>query len=457
MLLSSTFTPFIQAAPVCVMARGVAENILNPQRLDALFERTANQQYTKKWLFSTLVDLMSQVVLDVQPSVHAAYRAMAPQLQVSDQAVYDKLQHVEPNVAAEVVRDSAHQAQAVIRELQATLPPLVPGFRVKILDGNHFAATEHRLAELRTIQEAPLPGQLLVILEPELMLATDVVPCEDGHAQERSLLGQILVKVCARDLWLADRNFCTKQFLLGLAQRLGFFVIRQHGQLRGKLLGKRKSRGRCATGRVYEQKLNITLDTGEQLVVRRLTVLLDEPTSDGDLELQLLSNVGRDAATAVQLVEAYRQRWTIEGLFLEMTEALTCEIKTLGYPKAALFAFCLALMAYNAVSVIKASLRAVHGWDKIKQELSGYYLTLEIAQMYPGMMVAIPPAEWTTAWSKLSPQELAAVLLELAQQVDLAKYKKTARGPKKKPPKREKYGNGSHVSTAKVLAGRGVT
>ena len=48
-----------------------------------------------------------------------------------------------------------------------------------------------------------------------------------------------------------------------------------------------------------------------------------------------------EEADAIQLAEAYRKRWTIEGMFLEMTETLSCEIDTLGYPKAALFAFCL--------------------------------------------------------------------------------------------------------------------
>ena len=76
--------------------------------------------------------------------------------------------------------------------------------------------------------------------------------------------------------------------------------------------------------------------------------------------------------------------------------------------------------------------------------------------MYPGMMVAIPPKHWTY-WAKLSPQEMAAVLKDLAKKVDLAKYKKSPRGPKKKAPKRTAYKNGSHLSTAKVLAGRGVT
>jgi IS4 transposase len=457
MLLGKRFQPFIDAAPICLMARGIAENILDPKRIDALFERIATKQYTRDWAFSLLVDLMSQVVLDIQPSVHAAYRTMAKQLGVSDQAVYDKLQHVEGNVAAELVRDSARQARPVIEALQATVPPLLPGYHAKILDGNHLAATEHRIAELRTTWAAPLPGQLLVVLDQERMLASDVIPCEDGHAQERSLLDQVVATVQANDLWIADRNFCTRQFLWEIAQRLGFFLIRQHGNLTGKLLGKRRLRGRCATGIVYEQKLKISLATGRTLLVRRVTIELTQATRDGDKELHVLSNVPKEKATAMQLADAYRKRWTIEVMFLEMTETLSCEINTLGYPKAALFAFCLALQAYNAVSVIKASLRSVHGVKKIEQELSGYYLALEIEQMYAGMMVAIPAKHWEKAWGPLSPQALATVLKDVAAKVDLAKYQKTPRGPKKKATKRTPYKNGHHISTAKVLAGRGVT
>jgi len=334
---------------------------------------------------------------------------------------------------------------------------LLPGYHAKILDGNHLAATEHRIAELRTTWAAPLPGQLLVVLDQERMLASDVIPCEDGHAQERSLLDQVVATVQANDLWIADRNFCTRQFLWEIAQRLGFFLIRQHGNLTGKLLGKRRLRGRCATGFVFEQRLKIQLATKRTLIVRRVTIALIQATRDGDKELHLLSNVPKDKATAMQLADAYRQRWTIEVMFLEMTETLSCEINTLGYPKAALFAFCLALQAYNAVSVIKASLRSVHGVKKIERELSGYYLALEIEQMYAGMMVAIPPKHWEKAWGELSPPELANVLKDLAGTIDLAKYQKTPRGPKKKAAKRTPYKNGHHISTAKVLAGRGVT
>jgi len=210
--LGTVFEPFVEQRPICMMARGVVEHLCNAARIDALFARTAEMQYTRALLFSSVVDLRGQVVLGVQPSVHAAYQAQAAQLGVSDQAVYDKLNHVELRVSAELVRDAARQAAPVIGALQAELPPLVPGYRTKILDGNHLAASDHRLEELRHTWAAPLPGQILVVLDQQPMLATEVVLCEDGHAQERSLLGQGLPLVEQDDLWIADRNFCTVDF-----------------------------------------------------------------------------------------------------------------------------------------------------------------------------------------------------------------------------------------------------
>ena len=64
----------------------------------------------------------------------------------------------------------------------------MPGYVVWIVDGNHWAATEHRLKELRADGGGALPGQALVGYDPALDLALDVVPCENGHTQERALL-----------------------------------------------------------------------------------------------------------------------------------------------------------------------------------------------------------------------------------------------------------------------------
>jgi hypothetical protein len=361
------------------------------------------------------------------------------------------LRHVELRVSAELVRDAARQAAPVIGALQAELPPLVPGYRTKILDGNHLAASDHRLEALRHTWAAPLPGQILVVLDQQPMLATEVVLCEDGHAQERSLLGQVLPLVEQDDLWIADRNFCTVDFLFGIAARGGCFVVRQHGQLKGTVVGARKLKGTINTGKVYEQKIGLVNSQGDTLTLRRITVALHEPTRDGDAEIHVLSNVPMRKASAQRLAESYGKRWTIETMFQELTETLTCEVNALGYPKAALFGFCLALMAYNAVAVMKAALRAVHGHEKVHQDISSYYLALEISQTYDGIMVAIPSPHWSI-FRSMNAQQLADVLQDLAEHVNLRRYQKHPRGPKKKPTLRTAYKNGGHVSTAKILA-----
>ena len=72
-------------------------------------------------------------------------------------------------------------------------------------------------------------------------------------------------------------------------------------------------------------------------------------------------------ADALKVAGLYRKRWSVETMFQEMTDHLTCEIKTLGYPRAAVFAFCLALMAWNGMSVIQAALRNVHGEETVEE------------------------------------------------------------------------------------------
>ncbi len=452
MLLDKVFQPFINETPICVMARATLQRLLDPQHIDQLFTRTAKLQYTNELLFSTLVDLMSRVVLGQEPSVHAAYRKLEDQIPVSDQSVYNKLQHVELAVSAALVHDSAQRVAPVIAKLRAALPPLLPGYRVRFLDGNHLAATEHRLQELRLTWAAPLPGTVLAVLDQEQMTVTDVLLIEDGHAQERTLLDDACRLVDPGDVWVADRNFCTIGFLFGIMRRDGFFAIRQHGNLPGELLGQRRARGRSETGYVYEQRLRIRNDQGKAVDLRRVTVILDTPTREGDTEIHVLTNLPAKV-NAVKVAEIYRKRWTIEGLFFEVSQTLSCEIDTLGYPKAALFAFCLGLLASNAVALLKAALRAEHGEEAVSQTLSAYYLVLEIRQTYSGMMVAIPGPRWQV-FNELSDAAMAQILKEIARHVSLKRYRKTKRGPKNPQPERRPYQNGEHVSTAKIIAER---
>lgn len=449
-MLSVIFERFAQASPVTVMVRSAMERIFNPEKLDHLFEETAQRQYTRELLFSTVVNLMSLVVCCIRPSVSAAYKAYQKEIGVSKVALYSKLNGIEPRVSQALVRYSAQELGSVIEELGGKLPPPLPGYRVKIIDGNALGATEHRLEVLRDVVSGPLPGKSLVVLDPSLMLAIDEFPCEDAYTQERALLEEVLETVDPKDLWIGDRNFCTRGFLSGIAQHEGVFVIREHQQIPLQPLTP-LVKVFCGNGKTLSEQ-TVQYDWQEKTwILRRIVVHLDEATQNGETEIVLLTNLPTATADALQVADLYLQRWTVEGLFQVITDVFKCEIKTLGYPKAALFSFCMALVAYNILAMVKASLRSVHGAGKIEAGISNYYLVEEIQAHFAGMMIALPSPEWECFYS-LSVSEFSVYLKRWAALVDLNRFASSPRGKKKEKPKLESQPLRPHVSTARLLS-----
>ena len=452
-MLSPIFEKFVEKSPISVMARGMMERVLNPNQLDQWFNETAEQQYTKDLMFSTVFDIMSQVVCGSRHSVHAAYQASTEDIGVSITSLYNKLNGIETNTSAELVRYAAQQVEPIIKKLGGTMRSPLPGLRIKLLDGNCIEKSQHRIEELRSISAGPLPGKSLVVYDPVSRLPIDVFPCEDGHAQERSLLKTVLMTIERADVWIADRNFCIVSFTCDIETRGAFFVIREHKKYPLQLLGKEKYIGKIETGKVYEQPISVVDDAGQEHSFRRIRVRLKKETRDGDTDIFIISNLSKAKANAKKIARLYRSRWTIETAFQHLAEHLNSEINTLGYPRAALFGFCVALVAYIIMSVIKSALGSVHGVDVIEKQVSGYYVADEISATYRGMMIAIDDAHWVI-FQQMTPIKLARVLKELAANVKLSAFRKHPRGPKKPRPKRKSCKNTPHVSTAKILAQR---
>jgi IS4 transposase len=452
-MLGEVFARFVDRSPISVMVRGTLERVLGADALDLWYERTANKQYTRALLFSTVYDLMSQVVFRIQPSVHAAYRAQEAQVGTSVVSVYNKLQELETHTSAELVRYSARQLAPLIEQMGGERESWVPGYHVKIVDGNAIEASEHRLKELRGVAAGALPGKSLVVYEPSRGVVSDVFPCEDGHAQERSLFAAILGTVQAGDLWIADRNFCTREFLCALDARGASFIIREHQGLPFEIATPLRPLGRGETGQLAEQRVHVVDAQGGVHVFRRLRLKLDHATRDGATLLYLVTNVPARRVAAKRVARLYRKRWSLETAFQHLEAYFHSEINTLGYPKAALFGFCLALVAYNVLAVVVAALRGVHGQERVDEEVSLYYLANEVSTTYHGMMIAIPEEEWDV-FARMSAPAMASTLLELAQRVNLRALRKSPRGPKKPRPKREGDSTQGHVSTAKLLMAR---
>jgi IS4 transposase len=449
-MFSEMFERFVKKSPIAVMARALLERVFPPEFLDDWFARTADRQYTKTLLFSTLFDLMSQVVCGMYPSVGAAYQAAEEAVGVSVQAVYEKLKHLEVTTSAELVRHTAATVAPLIEALGDSRTPVFPGYRLNILDGNCLAASEHRLAVLQEVAAGALPGTSLVVYDPRLGIPTDVFPCEDGHAQERALLGAVLKTVQAGEVWMADRNMCTVGFTCGLDDRWACFVIREHANYPWQSAGPEVFLGDTETGAVYEQPITVIDDAGRPHAFRRIRVALKTATRDGDLDLAIISNLPQTAASATEIADGYRPRWTIETAFHDLTEHLQSEINTLGYPPAALFGCCVALVAYMLLQVTRAALRHEHGVEAVNQVVSGYYLADELSGVSRGMLIALPDEEWHP-FRTMTTAEFVAELARIASHATLARYRKHPRRPQKPSPKKVYDTQTPHVSTARLL------
>lgn len=441
---------FMDASPIPVMANALIHRTLTEDKLNACFDRAVDKQYTRDLLFDSVFRLMSLVVTRTFSSINGAYQAHKEDIGVSITSVYNKLNGLETAVSAKLVTDTASDMETIIHQMRATCQPLLPGYRIKMLDGNCIEATEHRLGVLRDQSAGALPGKSLVVYDPALEMAIDVFPCEDGHAQERSLLNQLSQRVQENDVWIADRNFCVRHFLMNIREQKGNFIIRHHQQTPFEVLSDPEKVDVSDSGDIYEQWISMLDNQGKAIRLRRISVKLNRKTRNGDADLVLLTNLPKNVASAKHIASLYRKRWNIETMFQQLESYLHSEINALGYPRAALFGFCVALVCYNIMAVIKAAMRKVHGEEKIRNEVSGYYIAGEIGRMQAGIAAVLPDEVWTV-FSEMSDKAFTAVLIKLSENIKLEKYKKHRRGEKKPSVKKKSSSKVPHVSTAKLL------
>jgi hypothetical protein len=448
---------FSSQAPATVMFRSLFARLFSQEVLDGLFSKHCRQQHESPVLFSYLVHLVTPVVSGSRTSINASYVAnRCPQ---SSQAVYDKLKGVEPSVSAALVCETVQELRAIQDKAKVRRKDLIKGYHTYVIDGKTYNSTEHRITESRFDARAPLPGRAVAVLDTRYLLFVDIECSTNAHRCERKILEPILDRLQAGALYIADRNFSDGIILGKFYQSKAFFIIRQHGacpKWRETDKPRREfERPDGKGGKVSEKQIEVCMPNGSWQVMRRVCVRLKQPTRDGDKTIYLLTNLP-SSVTARQIADAYSERWTIETCLGHLAQSLNAEIKTLCYPKAAGFCFCVALMLYNMMSTIRSLLEAhaeVDEKDKEKRhEVSLYYMATEIVENQGGMEIAIDATHWTS-YHKLSLANYCKFLISVAKQAKLKRYRKTGRGPIKLRPKRRFTGS-RHVATQKFLDAR---
>lgn len=440
-----------QEAPGAVMAHLALDKALPASWIDEVFQTHRQRQYPRELLFSSVVELMLLVTLGLRPSLHAAARKMADRLPVSLAALYAKVQRTEPAVLRALVQGSAERLVPLVRCLPERSS--LPGWQLRIFDGNHLPASEKRLAPLRGFRGAALPGHTLVVYDPDTALVCDIVACEDAHESERTGVDALIERAQARQVWIGDRHFCTRAILQGLAERGAGFIVREHARHpRLQATGPWSTPVDIDTGRVREQAIELAGPDDEEAphCWRRIEIALHTPTDAGDETIVLWSNLPPQIDASI-LAQLYRKRWRIEGLFGRLESVLHSEIKTLGHPRAALLGFAVAVLAYNVLALLKQFIEHAHRHNHPELDVSTYHLAVDITSDYGPLLRLLPPEHWPGADD--DPHRLALRLLSLAGRLSPRQLATSKRKPKIVQVKG--YADGhlarSHVSTARVL------
>lgn len=438
---------FVEKRALAVMTRIVLDEIFQASELAELFEANRQRGYQRELRFADLCTVMADVVLEFSPSPSKAYKDAKEKLGVSKTAFFNKLNNTDPQLSAALVRYGFEKSKQMLEAINVPLRPYLPNYETVIVDGNCVRKCERRIAELRSTWQRALPSKSVVLLDADRQLIKDIFPIEDGHGQERSVLDQIAETVQPRQLMLADRAYCTIEFMAKIAAASGCFIFRQHGTLKGELLDECRPCGQSETGVLFEQAIRVGGAKGN--IYRRVTIKLFQPTVDGDTVIHLLTNLPETGADTAAVADVYRKRWEIEHKFYVATVAHRCEVDSLGYPRASIFVFALAMVALNCRQVIFGALNAAFGED-IETEASHVSISDEIQRGSDGLAVALDQDQWDA----LIPDTFAGrmkMLVEVGKNYDRKKHRKSVRGPKRPQPPKTNYRNGHHLSVKKII------
>ncbi len=147
-LWSAVIERFEKYAPTSLMARTALEHALPAGWVDEVFDQHRQWQYTRELFFSAVVRLMMLVALGLRSSLHAAARE-AEDLTVSLPALYDKVNRTEPALLRALVRALVRGSAARLAPVMTaagTGHPSLPGYALRVLDGNHLPGSDIRSA-----------------------------------------------------------------------------------------------------------------------------------------------------------------------------------------------------------------------------------------------------------------------------------------------------------------------
>jgi Transposase DDE domain len=306
------------------------------------------------------VHLIADALLEHQGSGHKSFAKARHigALETSLKAMYGKLARVPLALSQGLLLEGSRRLQEVYPAVDSvTLPASLQDMSVLILDGKKIKHVAHRLKALRRVRGQVLAAKLVVAMNMRTGLVVAMSAAADGETSDAPLVPVVLEQVRQQTqgprLLVEDRQYCDLTQPQLVRQAGDHYLIRYNAKVSfHQDPSQALRRGVTATGLAYQEEWGWLgkANSPRRQYARRLTLY-----RPADEDVMLVTDlIDADRYPAVDLLEAYLNRWGIERVFQRITEVFYLRRLIGSTPQAGVFQAAFCLLLYNVIMVLRA-------------------------------------------------------------------------------------------------------
>lgn len=359
--------------------------VLSSSVCEAVFRKLRSKERARKWTLEAMMTFWVAVVTRAPSSLRAALDEFYGQKDgaelrfgTSRSSFFERAQTLSwvffrelfERFVAAVVPESPESFE---RELRAKL---VHYARVWVVDGSSLARVAHLLKVTRRVKQVLIPGSVLVCYDLFRGIPRVLEFHEKLLGGEAARLRELLDRVPAGTLLVADRGYSSVRLLAEIAGRGLSCVVRlkvNHAMRLAAELERFLDEGCEVVDRI------VTLGQGGPRSPQLRVRLIEKRMKGGKILRLATTELDPQKLPALVALSLYRRRWTVERLFYDLKEVLNLRRFYAANTNAVGMQLYATATVYVALRVAQAKIAREH--DRRPEDLS-------TAKLFPRLATA---------------------------------------------------------------------
>lgn len=359
--------------------------VLSSSVCDAVFRTLRSTERARKWTLEAMLTFWVAVVIRAPATLRAALDefygqagATEDRFGSSPSSFFERAQNLKwaffrelfDRFVTAIVPESPANFESDLRA------KLVHFREVWIVDGSSMARVAHRLKVTRDVLQILVPGSVLVCYD----LFRGIPRVLEFHEKllhgEAERLRELLVRVPAGTLLVADRGYSSVRLLQELVQRQLTGLVRlkvNHAISLVLELGRHVDEGCEVIDRI------VTLGQGGRKSPQLRVRVIEKMLKGGGILRLATTEHDPEKLPALVALDLYRRRWSIERMFYDLKEVLNLRRFYAANTNAVAMQVYASAIVYTALRTAQARIAQEHG--RRPEELS-------IAKLFPRVATA---------------------------------------------------------------------